>query len=206
MALTATACPGGVLLDWTVPGMAALHHVQVLRGGSGEIPTTYPPSGGVAAVEGAWSADPAKSDGSDTTAEAGTAWYRAVAYTAENVAIAASSSVAVTTVGIAGLGTLDIVPGAAGSGDLTFGWSPFGGSADCFTYYKLVASIEDPTPSYLEGSQYLAAIGDQGATGVAITDGLTSGATYYFRLQAVRVTSLGKFIVAQSDVVQKPVP
>jgi len=39
-----------------------------------------------------------------------------------------------------------------------------------------------------------------------VTDGLASGTTYFFRLQAIRVTSLGKFVVAQTDVVQAQVP
>jgi len=206
MTLTALACPGGVVLDWSVPEIASLNHVQVLRGASAEIPTQYPPAGGITAIEGGFSTDPAKSDGRDVTAEAGSAWYRAVAFNAEDVAIAASPAKGVTTAGIADLGPLGIVDGAPDSGDLTFGWSAFGGSGDCFTYYKLVASIEDATPSYLEGTDFAQAVGAQGATGTAITDGLSSGQSYYFRLQAIRVTSLGKFVVAQSEVQQHLVP
>ena len=206
MTLTALACPGGVVLDWSVPDLAALNHVQVLRGTSAEIPTVYPPTGGVSAVDGGYSTDPAKSDGRDVTLEAGSAWYRAVAFNAEDVAIAASAVKGVSTLGIADLGPLGIVDGAGGSGDVTISWSPFAGSGECFSYYKLVASIDDPTPSYLEGTDFALPIGEQAATGTTVTDGLASGQTYYIRLQAVRVTSLGKFIVAQSAVSQHLAP
>jgi len=205
MSLTAFACPGGVVLDWSVPDMAALNHVQVLRGTSAEIPTTYPPPDWVSAFEGGFSSDPAKSDGRDVTAEAGSAWYRAVAFSGEDVAIAASPVKAVTTIGIKDLGPLAISDGPS-AGELTFGWSPFGGGGDCFSYYKLVASIEDSTPSYLEGTDFALPISEMTASGTTVADGLTSGQTYHFRIQAVRVTSLGKFIVAQSEVSQHLAP
>ena len=206
MNLTAFACPGGVVLDWSVPEMAGVNRITVLRGATAEIPTTWPPSDGVTKVIGATTTNLAASDGFDPTEGSSSAWYRAVAYTGENVAVAASPAKGVTTLGVGDLGPLDLVDGEAGSGDLTFAWSPFGGSGDCFSYYKLVASIDDPTPSYLEGTDFALPIGEQGAIGTTISDGLASGQTYYFRLQAVRVTSLGKFIVAQSAVSQHAVP
>jgi hypothetical protein len=160
----------------------------------------------VTKVIGATTTNLAASDGFDPTEGSSSAWYRAVAYTGENVAVAASPAKGVTTVGVGDLGPLDLVDGGAGSGDLSFTWSPLGGDGGCFSYYKLVASVDDPTPSYLEGTDFALPIGEQGAIGTTITDELASGQTYYFRLQAVRVTSLGKFIVAQSAVSQHLVP
>ena len=203
MSLVAKACPGGVVLDWSGPDMAGVDHVQVLRGTSAEISAAYPPGDGVEAFDGGYSSDPSKSDGADPTGEAGSAWYRAVAFSGDNMAMAASSVKAVTTKAIGGLGAL----GAGGStpGELTFDWTAFGGSGECFSYYKLVASADDSTPSYLEGAQTLAAIGEQGAAGATVS-GLSSGNTFYFRLQVIRATSLGKFVVAQTDVTQHTVP
>jgi hypothetical protein len=206
MGLAANACPGGVVLDWTVPELAAFHHVQVLRGSSGEIPAVNPPAGGVVAIGGGYSTNPAKSEGMDPTAEAGAAWYRAVTFDTANQAIAASPVLGVTTAPIGDLGGLGFTDGAPGSGDLTFTWSPFGGNGDCFTYYKLVASIDDPTPSYLGGSTALVAIGERAASGTTVTDGLTTGQAYYFRIQVIRATAIGKFVVAQSAVSQYVVP
>jgi hypothetical protein len=206
MALSAQACPGGVLLGWSAPDVAGVSRITVLRGASAEIPTGWPPQNGVTKVGSATTADLGVTDGSDPTEAGGSAWYRAVAYNAENVALAASASTGVTTIGIADLGGLGIGDGAGGSGDLTFTWSPFGGDGGCFSYYKLVASVLDDTPSYLEGTDFAIPIGEQTAAGTIVTDGLTSGQTYYFRLQAIRVTSLGKFVVAQTAVIQHAVP
>jgi hypothetical protein len=186
--------------------MAGVNRITVLRGATTEIPATWPPAVGVSKVGSASTTNLAASDGFDPTEGSSSAWYRAVAYTGEDVAVAASPAKGVTTLGVGDLGPLDLVDGEAGSGDLTFAWSPFEGSGDCFSYYKLVASIDDSTPSYLEGTDFAVPIGEQGAIGTTVTDGLTSGQTYYFRLQAVRVTSLGKFIVAQSAVSQHLVP
>ncbi len=203
MSLAAFACPGGVLLDWSVPELSNLNHVQVLRGTSAEIPVTYPPSGGAVAIDGGYSANPAKSDGYDAS-DVGSAWYRAVAYDAADKAIAASPVQAVTTKAVKDLGALAVV--AKGPGSVEASWTTFGGSADCFSYYKLVASADDPEPSYTKGSPYVAAIGDQ-AVGSTIVDGLApSGGTLWMRLQVVRSTSLGVFIVAQTSVTQVTVP
>lgn len=203
MSISALACPGGVVLGWSVPDMTSFNHVRVLRGTSAEIPAVYPPAGGVIAVDGGYTTDPAKTDGFDPTAAGGNAWYRAVAFDAAGAAIAASVVQGVTTLGVADLGAL-VVSGTA-PGQLTFSWTPFAGSGTCFSFYKLVASVDDPTPSYLEGSQVLAAIGDQGASGTVV-NGLTGGKTLWLRLQAVRATSLGKFIAAETAPVQYTVP
>jgi hypothetical protein len=184
--------------------MATFNHVQVLRGSSAEIPAVYPPADGVVAIEGGYATDPAKTEGLDPTAEAGSAWYRAVAFDANDKAIAASAVKGVTTLGVGELGAFGISDGDPGTGDLMFAWSPFAGAADCFTFYKLVASIDDPTPSYLEGAMTVAAISDQGAE--ETTASLDSSQTYYFRVQVIRATSLGKFVVAQSAVIPHQAP
>ena len=206
MALSAQACPGGVLLGWSAPDVAGVSRITVLRGASTEIPTGWPPPDGVTKVGSATTADLGVTDGFDPTEVGGSAWYRAVAYNAENIALAASASTGLTTIGIADLGGLGIEDGAS-PGVLSFTWSPFvWAEGGCFTYYKLVASGDDPAPSYLKGTDFAIPISDQAAAGTTVTDGLTSGQTYYFRLQAIRVTSLGKFVVAQTAVIQHAVP
>lgn len=203
MGLTAVVCPGGVALDWTVPDMTGIHHVQVLRGTSGEIPMAYPPAPGITAIDGGYTTDLAKTSGFDVREVSGSAWYRAVAYSAQNKPIAASDIRSVSAIGAATLGTL----GVSGStpGELTFSWSALGASAGCFSYYKIVKSADDPSPSYLTGATAIAAIGDQSASGTLVS-GLPSGGTYYFRVEAIRATSLGKFVVGSSSVVQATIP
>jgi hypothetical protein len=206
LALNAQACPGGVLLGWSAPDVAGVSRITVLRGTSAEIPTGWPPAAGVTKVGSATTSDLGTTDGFDSTELGGSAWYRAVAYSGDNVALAASASTGLTTIGIADLGGLGIVDGDGGSGDLSFTWSPFGGDGGCFSYYKLVASVLDETPSYLEGADFAIPIGEQAAAGTTVTEGLSSGETYNFRLQTIRVTSLGKFVVAQTAVIRHAVP
>lgn len=203
MGLVALACPGGVTLDWTVPEMAGITHIQVVRGTSGEVPIAYPPGPGVVAIDGGYTSDLSRTSGYDPRESAGSAWYRAVAYSAQNKPLAASDVRAVTGLGPASLGSL----GIAGStpGELSFSWTSLGAAADCFTYYKIVKSADDPTPSYLTGATAIAAIGDQAASGATVA-GLPSGSTYYFRVEAIRATSLGKFVVGASTVLQATVP
>ncbi len=98
------------------------------------------------------------------------------------------------------LGTLTVTDGT----DTTdFEWTPFGGSQGCFTYYKVVYSETDDSPSYLTGAN-LAAVGSEQSYGSA-TAPVASG-TYWFRVQVLRETALGKFVVAETDVVQHLVP
>ena len=203
MGLTTLACPGGVTLDWTVPDMAGINHIQVLRGTSGEIPMTYPLGPGITAIDGGYTTDVAKTSGFDVREVGGSDWYRAVAYSAQNKPIAASDIRSVSTLGPASLGPL----GVSGStpGELTFSWAPLGAAADCFSYYKIVKSADDPAPSYLTGATAIAAIGDQSASGSLVT-GLPAGGTYWFRVEAIRATSLGKFVVGASSVVQATIP
>ena len=203
MGLTAGACPGGVTLDWTVPDMAGIHHIQVLRGSSGEVPMAYPPGPGITAIDGGYTTDLAKTSGFDIREVSGSAWYRAVAYSAQDKPIAASDIRSLSALGPASLGTL----GVSGStpGELSFSWTSLGASSGCFSYYKVVKSADDPSPSYLTGATAIAAIGDQSASGSLVT-GLPSGGTFYFRVEAIRATALGKFVVGASTVVQATVP
>ena len=68
-----------------------------------------------------------------------------------------------------------------------------------------MASEEDPDPSYLKGSTYLAVIDSPASTGVSL-EGLPSGKTVWMRYEIVRTTSTGKFLVARSNVVQVTYP
>jgi len=86
-----------------------------------------------------------------------------------------------------------------------FSWAPYPGSGACFTYYKLAYTTDGSPPSYLEGDPYLAALGDQ-AQSTYLTGDLVSGQTYTFRLQAIRATDTGSFLVAQTEIVSYTAP
>jgi hypothetical protein len=200
--LAAEACPGGVVLDWTKPS-TAVNHYHLLRSLVGDFPPTYP-AGGTTEIDSATSWSAGTTDGFDATIGGGkTATYRAFAFDDADEVLAASSSRTVSTIDRIDIGPLGVVED--GPGSITVSWSAASVSAGCFTYGKLVASETDPDPSYLEGSPYLAAIGDPAATSVAL-EGLEPGAEVWMRYEIIRVTSLGKFVVASSDVRQVTYP
>jgi hypothetical protein len=89
-----------------------------------------------------------------------------------------------------------VTPDAGGT---RFTWTPFAGAAACFTYYKLVYTLDGSAPSYLEGDPYLLASSDQ-AQATHVSADLVSGQTYTLRLQAIRATDTGGFVVAQTDI------
>jgi hypothetical protein len=204
MALTASGCNGGAVLEWSKVADSRFHHYTTLRSASSSIPAAYPPQGGAIEVGGTFTKDPHAISAVDPSAPAGsTVHYRTLAFDAENRVIAVSPVRAAVAKPLASLGTLtalDIEPGKT-----TFGWAPYGGPGACFTYYKLVASQSDTTPSYLEGSTAWAAIGDQGAVSTTV-EGIASGTTWYVRVQAIRATALGKMVVGQGTVLTWTAP
>jgi hypothetical protein len=198
----AKACPGGVILDWTKPSIE-VEHYHTLRKLGGDVPATYP-AAGTTEIETATTYGAGTTDGHDVTPTGGSsATYRSFAFDAEDGLMAYSPSRTVTTVGRMSLGTLSVSPAGAGSVDV--GWAAPNVNAACFTYGKLVASEEDPDPSYLKGSAYWAVIDSPTSSGVHL-DGLPSGKTVWLKYEVIRVTSTGKFLVAATDVVQVTIP
>jgi outer membrane biosynthesis protein TonB len=198
MALTLGGCNGGVVLEWSKVVDGRFHHYRTLRSTSSEIPAAHPPQAGAVEVAGTFIKDPAATSAADASAPTGvTLFYRTMAFDVENRVIAASPVRSTVAKPVAGLGTLSATP--ADPGKTTFAWSPYGGPGACFSYYKLVYSETDPSPSYLAGSATWAAIGDQGTTSAVIGEAVP-GTSYYVRLQAIRATASGKMVVAQTDV------
>jgi hypothetical protein len=201
MSLAAKACPGGVVLDWTKPS-PAVGHYHVLRSFEGVVAPSYP-APGATEVESATSWSAGITDGFDASFDGGgnSATYRAFAFDASDHLMAFSPTATVTTVAAISLGSLQVVDN--GDGSMTVAWSAADLPDGCFTYGKLVASAEDPDPSYLKGSPYLAVIGDPGTTAVTI-DAVSSGT--WLRYELIRGTGTGKFVVGRTAVWQVPNP
>jgi hypothetical protein len=205
MALTLSGCNGGVVLEWSKVIDARFHHYTTLRSTSAEIPAAYPPQAGAVEVAGTFVKDPAATSATDASAPTGTTLhYRTMALDAENRVIAVSPVQSAMAKPVASLGALTATP-AAEPGKTTFGWAPYPGPGACFSYYKLVYSETDPSPSYLAGSPTWAAIGEQATTSVTIGEPV-SGTTYHVRLQVIRATAIGKMVVAQTDVLTWTAP
>jgi hypothetical protein len=204
LSLTLTPCDGSfAVASWTKWLGSGFHHYQGLRSASSSIPTGWPPPPDVAAPKGLHSSVVTTVNGIDTgLAEGTTAWYRVVAYDAANGPLAASAAASAAVKPAKALGGLSVETPAPGS--TSFAWTAYGGPGACFSYYKLVYSESDPTPSYLDGDPYLWASGAKSDAG-AVLEGVPAG-TWWFRLQALRDTPAGPQLVAQTDATSFTVP
>jgi hypothetical protein len=206
LSLSATGCPGGVVLDWSIyDGAGAFSHYLTLRNTSESIPKAYPPQGGAVDPGGTYSNSLEKTSAVDADISAGvTYYYRTLAFNADDGVIAASGITSAVAAPVTSLGTLSVGPVTEGT---KLAWSTFTGPEGCFTWYKLVYSESNPSPSYLGGDPYLAALSDPGISQwVAGPEALVSGHTYYLRVQVIRATDLGGFLVAQTEVAPYTVP
>lgn len=204
MSLSLTACEGRfVIATWSKWLGAGFSYYRGLRAASSSIPTAYPPGAGVVAPEGLYSNVQTTVTGLDQDLTAGsTYWYRAVAFDGADQALAASTAASTVAKPSKALGGLSVQ--ATGPTATTFGWAPYPGAGACFTYYKLVYSASDPSPSYLTGSPYLWA-GSTKTDSTVTIDGIAPG-TYWFRLEALRSTSTGHILLASTDATSFTIP
>jgi hypothetical protein len=202
LALFANGCNGGVVLGWSPFEGDGFNHYTTLRNTVANIPMAYPPQGGAVDFGSSYTTQVEKVGAVDASGSAGvTYYYRAMAFNSEDQVIAASPIVSAVPKPVKALGAMGAAPDAGGT-RLT--WTPYTGSAGCFTYYKIVYSETNPEPAY-GTDPYLAAIGEQGES-TYVTPDLASGTTYFIRVQAIRATHLGWIVTAQTDVLSYAVP
>lgn len=201
--LDAASCPGGVVLDWSPWEVAGFDHYLTVRSTSSSMSGAVDPGGTYSASVGKTSAVDVLGEG--IAAEVAY-YYRTTAFNADGGVLARSGVSSAMAKPVRSLGELAV-------GSVTDGtklaWSSFGGPGACFTWYKLVYSETNPSPSYLGGDPYLAALENQGASSFVTpsgAEGLISGHTYYLRVQVIRATDLGAFLVAQTSVTTFTVP
>jgi len=203
LSLSATGCNGGVVLAWSPyagPGFAAY---ATLRSTSSSIPAAYPPAGGAVKVATSFAENPEVTSGYDLPEATATFYYRTLALGPGGSVLGASPVVSTAAKPIKALGPLAVGPAAGGT---SVAWTPYGGLSACFSYYKVVWSLEHAEPSYLAGDPAVP-VEVQGASSLVLTpDQLVPGQAYFVRVQAIRVTGTGKFVVAQSDVFTYEVP
>ena len=202
LGLTVSGCHGGVVVNWTAYAGGSFSHYTVLRSTTSTIPLAYPPQGGAIALDQSFTESRELTSTADAEIEPGaTYYYRAIALDVEDRVIAASAVKSGAASSVKALGELGVGPAELST---RFDWSPYTGPEGCFSLYKLVYSAEDDTPSYLEGAT-TAWAGESQSAGTAAVGELPSG-TYWFRIQVIRVTDLGKFVVAQSGPAAYTVP
>ena len=192
--LAITPCPGGTVLDWSVAPATGFHHYKSYWSASAMFSGASPLAGSYTTSRYATSA-------ADVGAS-GDRWYKTFAYNSVGKVIAKSPVAAGAAIGgPVDLGPLTVAPD--GPPNTHFSWSPFTDSEGCFTYYKLVYSA-DSSPSYGAADTSLLWYTTEQSTGDASAE--APSGTWYFRVQVLRDTALGRFLVAQTDAVQYTVP
>lgn len=202
MDLSLRACPGGVRVGYTQPS-GSVDRYAVVRSIGSTVPPTWP-ADGATVVDTASGWDATVTDGFDDTLDGGTkASYRAYAFDASGDVLAMSPAKSVVGIAAGSLGTFTAEPVSPGT--MTFSWAAPSVDAACFSFGKVVASPDDPDPSYLTGSPYVAVMGSPSDTSVTVGD-LPSGQTVFMRYEVIVETAMGRFVAARTDVVQVTYP
>jgi hypothetical protein len=197
--LEVIGCPGGVVLDWSPSTNPEFHHYIALRSRDPEIATDYPPLEPAVDWGDTFTTDRFVTSAVDASIlPSDQTWhYRVMAYDEIGAAVAASSVRSAQIGEPVDLGDLDAT--VAPDGAVTLSWSPFEGNERCFTAYRLLAGSDGVAPGTLT------IVSDQGSSSLT-TDALHSGATYELRVEAARTTTLGSFVLGETDPVFFTVP
>ena len=199
MDLEAVSCNGGVLLDWSASTNPDFHHYSALRSPDREIAPDYPPV--APAVD--WG-DTYTTDRFVTTAvdasilpSARLWYYRVMAYNAGGRAIAASTVRGARLLEPADLGSLEVRAGPDGVTRMS--WTPYAGEERCFSAYRILAGSGGAS------LDTFTVVTNQAASSIE-TDALRPGVSYQFRVQAVRSTTLGSFVLGETEIVAFTAP
>src|SRR5687768_7586985 len=199
MELEVIGCQGGVVLDWSASTHPQFHHYTALRSPNREIQPDYPPIAPAVDWGDTYATDRFVTSAVDASIlPSDTRWnYRVMAYDVEGRVVSSSPVRAARLSETVDLGELRV---SAGTNDVTLHeWDPYEGDPACFSSYEVVSGttgtpttvvrvISDPTVASLE------------------TDALHAGIAYALRVRAVRATTLGSFVVAQTEIASYSVP
>ena len=193
MTLRATSCNGGVMLRWSASLHPDFHHYIGLRSPDREIAPQYPPIAPAVDWGDLYATDRFVTSGFDATVvPSDTEWqYRVVAYDVSGRVVSRSEVASGRILPYRDLGPITAEIGA--DGRVRLGWKAFDGVPECFSAYRVLYGTGG-TPATL-----LTSISDPERTDFE-TDALHPGLAYTLRVQAVRTTTLGQFVVGESDV------
>lgn len=198
--LDATGCPGGVALDWSPASDPEFHHYTALRSLDADVKPDYPPIAPAVDWGDSYATDRFVTSAVDATLIPSGALfsYRVMAYDDRNTALAASEVRRTRPAAIVELGALTLEPGADGATRID--WRLFGGAPGCFSAYRVFIGPAGGTPSTM-----LTAITSQSTTELE-TGALHAGEAYAVRVEVVRTTTLGGFVVAETETATYTVP
>lgn len=199
LALEATSCEGGVVLSWSASTNPDFHHYTALRSPDRDVEPDWPPIAPAVDWGQTYATDPFVTSAVDASIlPSDTRWnYRVMAYDAEGRVVAASPVRPAQIHELADLGSLQV--DARADGFTRLRWRPYDGFSACFSSYRVLYGIGS-TPATV-----LTVISDQSAAEIT-TDALHAATTYQLRVQAMRSTTLGSFVVGETKVTTYTVP
>lgn len=197
--LEAISCDGGVVLDWSASRDPAFHHYTALRSPEREIEPAYPPIAPAVDWGDTYATDRFVTSAVDASIiPSETRWfYRVMAYDAAGAVVGASPVRGARLGDVDDMGELVVEEWVGGMSRLE--WRPYEGFSRCFSNYRVMYG-SGGVPNTL-----LAVVSGQGTTEL-LTDALHPGMTYVLRVQAVRATTLGSFVAAESGIATYTVP
>lgn len=199
LALEVIGCDGGVVLRWSPSIHADFHHYIALRSPVEEIEPDYPPIAPAVDWGDTYATDPFVTSAVDASIiPSDTRWhYRVMAYDVEGRVVSASAVQSAQMSDVEDLGPLMLATDA--DGRTAMSWEAYAGEATCFSSYRVLYGTAGVA------STLLTSISAQATTELE-TDALHSGSTYAVRVQAVRATTLGTFVVGETDALIFSVP
>lgn len=199
MDLDAISCDGGVVLEWSASQAENFHHYTALRSPEREIEPLYPPIAPAVDWGDSYATDRFVTSAVDASIiPSETRWfYRVMAYDAEGEVVGATPVRGAQLGDVDDLGELEIEE--ADDGRTRIRWQPYEGFSRCFSSYRVMFGTGG-SPSTV-----LAVVSGQ-QTAEMETSALHPETAYVLRVQAVRVTTLGSFVVAESEVAAFTLP
>jgi hypothetical protein len=199
--LQVTGCPGGVVVDWSPALHPDFHHYIALRSIEPVIDPAYPPIAPAVDWGDSYATDRFVTSAVDATLIPSETdlYYRVMAYDEVNRVLSASPVRHANLAAVVDLGPLVIEPGEE-AGSTRLDWTLFGGLGRCFSGYQVLIGAPGTAPD-----STLTVLSDQ-STSELETAGLRSGSSYAIRVRAIRTTTLGNFVVAETEVAGYTVP
>jgi hypothetical protein len=199
MDLEAISCDGGVVLEWSASIASDFHHYTALRSPEREIEPDWPPIAPAVDWGDTYATDRFVTSAVDASIiPSETRWfYRVMAYDADGRVVSASPVRGAQLGEVDDLGELEIeeLPG----GRTRIRWQPYAGFSRCFSGYRILFGTGG------SASTVLAVASEQESTELE-TDALHAETAYVIRVRAMRATTLGSFVVAESELTEYTVP
>lgn len=194
-----TSCNGGTVLRWSPSRHPDFHHYVGLRSPEREIAVQYPPIAPAVDWGDLYATDRFVTSGHDATVvPSRTDWhYRVVAYDARGRPVSRSNVASGRILPYRDLGTLEAEP--LPNGGLRLRWDAFDGLSGCFSAYRVLHGTGGMAGTLLT------TISDRDQTEVE-TRVLRAGLSYTLRVEAVRTTTLGHFVVGESEPLTLSLP